>query len=143
MAKYSKSYSRGKVTYSNKQKEDASGLGMAILGGIVLALVAILTIGLIIIFMPAIIITSIINYCYFNINSILLAPNYLWGTTLTISLIIIAILLYKLRHDFWKTYAIFAIVCFIIGGLYCLFFPNSILITTVIQMYPYLKLWIL
>ena len=39
MAKYRKSYSARKLTYSNKQKEDASNLGMLILGGIVVALI--------------------------------------------------------------------------------------------------------
>jgi hypothetical protein len=142
MAKYRKTYSAGKLTYSNKQKEDANNLGMLILGGIIVALILLFTIGTILIFMPAIIITAIINYCYLNIENNLLASNHLWGITLTISLIIIGILIYKLRDTFWKIYGISSISCFVIGGLYSLFFPENILIFTIQQMYPYIQSWI-
>lgn len=135
MAKYNytRSQSRGKLTYSNKQKENRDNFLGVLVGGLILGIVLLFTFGTIILFIPSLIITAIINS--FSQPNIL-ATNQLWGITLTTSIILMGGIYLKYKERFWETYGIIVLILSILTVLYSLFIPDNILLKTILQMYP-------
>lgn len=130
---YKRSYSNGKITYSNKQKESSDNFLIVIVGSLILGIVLLFTFGTIILLIPSLIITSIINS--FSQPNIL-ATNQLWGITLTVSIILMGGIYLKNKENFWKNYGILILVLSVLSVLYTLFIPDNILLKTILQMYP-------
>ncbi|MFN4855080.1 MAG: hypothetical protein ACK5JC_11740 [Bacteroidota bacterium] len=112
---------------AKKKKESGSG------GLLVIFLLAIGVIFSMITFAPGIVVASLVD----QVKPLTIGP--LWGTTLTTTLVILAVLYFNKSEGAFMRYFLISCAVFVIGLIYTLFDDTNIIYTTVKRMYPFIE----
>lgn len=112
---------------AKRKKEGGSG------GLLLIFLIALGVIFSMMTFAPGIVVASLVD----QVKPLTIGP--LWGTTLTTTLVLFAVLFF-IKSDGWlMRYFFISVAVFVIGLIYTLFDDTNIIYATVKKMYPFIE----